>query len=31
LKDHLRVTDEALATNVFPGSIDVKAMAGLVG
>jgi uncharacterized protein (DUF1501 family) len=31
LKDHLRVTDEALAANVFPGSADVKAMAGLVG
>jgi uncharacterized protein (DUF1501 family) len=31
LKDHLRVTDEALAMNVFPGSADVKAMAGLVG
>jgi uncharacterized protein (DUF1501 family) len=30
LKDHLRVTDEALAANVFPGSADVKAMAGLV-
>jgi uncharacterized protein (DUF1501 family) len=29
LKDHLRVTDEALAANVFPGSADVKAMAGL--
>jgi uncharacterized protein (DUF1501 family) len=31
LKDHLRVTDQALAGNVFPGSADVKAMAGLVG
>jgi uncharacterized protein (DUF1501 family) len=31
LKDHLRVTDQALAANVFPGSADVKAMAGLVG
>ncbi|MEN3376200.1 MAG: hypothetical protein V7604_1555 [Hyphomicrobiales bacterium] len=31
LKDHLRVTDQALAANVFPGSDDVKAMAGLVG
>jgi uncharacterized protein (DUF1501 family) len=31
LKDHLRVTDQALATSVFPGSADVKAMAGLVG
>ena len=30
LKDHLRVTDQALAANVFPGSADVKAMAGLV-
>jgi uncharacterized protein (DUF1501 family) len=30
LKDHLRVTDSALAANVFPGSVDVKAMAGLV-
>src|SRR6476660_3641026 len=29
LKDHLRVTDQALAGNVFPGSGDVKAMAGL--
>ena len=31
LKDHLRVTDQALAGQVFPGSGDVKAMAGLVG
>jgi len=31
LKDHLRVTDQALAEHVFPGSADVKAMAGLVG
>jgi len=31
LKDHLRVTDQALAGSVFPGSGDVKAMAGLVG
>ncbi len=30
LKDHLRVTDAALAGNVFPGSADVKPMAGLV-
>jgi uncharacterized protein (DUF1501 family) len=30
LKDHLRVTDQALADNVFPGSADVMAMAGLV-
>jgi uncharacterized protein (DUF1501 family) len=31
LKDHLRVTDQALAATVFPGSADVKAVAGLVG
>jgi len=31
LKDHLRVTDQALAGNVFPGSADVRPMAGLVG
>src|SRR5205807_7062304 len=31
LKDHLRVTDQALADNVFPASADVTAMAGLVG
>ena len=30
LKDHLRVSDEALAAKVFPGSADVKAMTGLV-
>jgi uncharacterized protein (DUF1501 family) len=30
LKDHLRVTDQALAANVFPGSADVRAMTGLV-
>ena len=30
LKDHLRVTDQALAANIFPGSGDVKAMGGLV-
>src|SRR3954465_11618357 len=30
LKDHLRVTDQALAANVFPGSADVKAMSGLL-
>ena len=30
LKDHLRVSDQALAASVFPGSGDVKAMAGLV-
>jgi uncharacterized protein (DUF1501 family) len=29
LKDHLRATDQALATSIFPGSGDVKAMAGL--
>jgi uncharacterized protein (DUF1501 family) len=29
LKDHLRVTDQALAANVFPDSADVTAMAGL--
>lgn len=31
LRDHLRVTDQALAGNVFPGSAEVKAMTGLVG
>jgi uncharacterized protein (DUF1501 family) len=31
LKDHLRVTDQALVATVFPGSAGVKAMAGLVG
>jgi uncharacterized protein (DUF1501 family) len=30
LKDHLRADDRALAQNVFPGSGDVKPMAGLV-
>jgi uncharacterized protein (DUF1501 family) len=30
LKDHLRADDRALAQNVFPGSADVKPMAGLV-
>ena len=30
LKDHLRVEDHALATNVFPGSDGVRPMAGLV-
>jgi uncharacterized protein (DUF1501 family) len=30
LKDHLRVTDQALAGNVFPDSGEVRAMAGLV-
>ena len=29
LRDHLRVTDQALLANVFPGSADVKAMADL--
>ena len=29
LKDHLRVTDQALAASIFPGSQDVKPMAGL--
>ena len=31
LKDHVRVSDKALVTSVFPGSDDVKPMAGLVG
>jgi uncharacterized protein (DUF1501 family) len=31
LKDHLRVTEQALASSVFPGSADVRAMEGLVG
>jgi uncharacterized protein (DUF1501 family) len=30
LRDHLRVEESALAQNVFPGSADVKPMAGLV-
>jgi uncharacterized protein (DUF1501 family) len=30
LKDHLRADDHALAENVFPGSANVKPMAGLV-
>jgi uncharacterized protein (DUF1501 family) len=30
LKDRVRVADKALATSVFPGSADVKPMAGLV-
>src|SRR5437763_4877415 len=30
LKDHLRVTDQALAGQVFPGSAEVRAMEGLV-
>jgi uncharacterized protein (DUF1501 family) len=29
LKDHVRVNDKALALSVFPGSADVKSMAGL--
>jgi uncharacterized protein (DUF1501 family) len=31
LKDHLRVDEAALANAVFPGSADVKPMAGLLG
>jgi uncharacterized protein (DUF1501 family) len=31
LKDHLRVDETALASSVFPGSADVKSMAGLLG
>jgi uncharacterized protein (DUF1501 family) len=31
LKDHVRVAEKVLATSVFPGSADVKPMAGLVG
>jgi uncharacterized protein (DUF1501 family) len=31
LKDHLRADERALAEHVFPGSKDVKPMAGLVG
>ena len=31
LKDHLRADERALARTVFPGSADVKPMAGLVG
>ena len=30
LRDHLRADDRALAQSVFPGSVDVKPMAGLV-
>jgi uncharacterized protein (DUF1501 family) len=30
LRDHLRADERALAQNVFPGSADVKPMAGLV-
>jgi uncharacterized protein (DUF1501 family) len=29
LKDHVRVSDKALASSIFPGSADVKPMAGL--
>jgi uncharacterized protein (DUF1501 family) len=31
LRDHLRVEERALASAVFPGSVDVKPMGGLVG
>jgi uncharacterized protein (DUF1501 family) len=31
LRDHLRVDEQALATTIFPGSANVKSMAGLVG
>ena len=31
LKDHLRVEESVLASNVFPGSADAKPTAGLVG
>jgi len=31
LRDHLRVEDSALTTDVFPGSEGVRAMEGLVG
>jgi uncharacterized protein (DUF1501 family) len=31
LKDHLRADERVLADNVFPGSKDVKPLAGLVG
>jgi uncharacterized protein (DUF1501 family) len=31
LRDHLRVEDRVLATDVFPGSDGVKALDGLVG
>ena len=30
LKDHLRANDHALVADVFPGSDDVKPMAGLL-
>jgi len=30
LKDHLRADEHALAADVFPGSDDVKPIAGLV-
>jgi uncharacterized protein (DUF1501 family) len=31
LKEHLRADDRALAFDVFPGSDDIRPMAGLVG
>jgi len=31
LRDHLRVDDRVLAAEIFPGSDDVKPMAGLLG
>jgi uncharacterized protein (DUF1501 family) len=31
LKDHLRADERALAENVFPGSVGVRPMTGLVG
>jgi hypothetical protein len=31
LRDHLRVDERVLASNVFPDSADVKPMPGLVG
>jgi hypothetical protein len=31
LKDHLRADERVLADNVFPGSKDVKPIAGLIG
>jgi uncharacterized protein (DUF1501 family) len=30
LRDHLRLDDQALASIIFPGSGDVKPMAGLL-
>jgi uncharacterized protein (DUF1501 family) len=29
LRDHVRVSEKALALSIFPGSADVKPMAGL--